>query len=77
MTLEKAFLFTDARYFLQAEMQLDEYVDFIHSLHQETYLSRNWTLMKRGLPGESLIFSCTQRRINEWSRCSNVARFSS
>ncbi|KAF9003307.1 Creatinase/aminopeptidase [Cyathus striatus] len=34
VTLDKAFLFTDGRYFLQAEKQLDE----------------NWTLMKQGLP---------------------------
>ncbi|KAJ2936840.1 hypothetical protein H1R20_g241, partial [Candolleomyces eurysporus] len=34
VTLEKAFLFTDGRYFLQAEKQLDD----------------NWTLMKQGLP---------------------------
>jgi len=26
ITLDKAFLFTDGRYFLQAEKQLDEYV---------------------------------------------------
>ncbi|KIK28257.1 hypothetical protein PISMIDRAFT_7740 [Pisolithus microcarpus 441] len=34
VTLKDAFLFTDGRYFLQAEQQLDE----------------NWTLMKQGLP---------------------------
>jgi Xaa-Pro aminopeptidase len=34
VTLKDAFLFTDGRYFLQAEKQLDE----------------NWTLMKQGLP---------------------------
>ncbi|KAG8216366.1 peptidase M24, structural domain-containing protein [Butyriboletus roseoflavus] len=34
VTLRNAFLFTDGRYFLQAEQQLDE----------------NWTLMKQGLP---------------------------
>ncbi|TFK37159.1 putative Xaa-Pro aminopeptidase P [Crucibulum laeve] len=34
VTLDKAFLFTDGRYFLQAEKQLDQ----------------NWTLMKQGLP---------------------------
>ncbi|KAF5318517.1 hypothetical protein D9619_010897 [Psilocybe cf. subviscida] len=34
VTLDKAFLFTDGRYFLQAGKQLDE----------------NWTLMKQGLP---------------------------
>ncbi|KAF8156834.1 Creatinase/aminopeptidase [Crassisporium funariophilum] len=34
ITLEKAFLFTDGRYFLQAGKQLDQ----------------NWTLMKQGLP---------------------------
>jgi Xaa-Pro aminopeptidase len=34
VTLKGAFLFTDGRYFLQAEQQLDE----------------NWTLMKQGLP---------------------------
>jgi Xaa-Pro aminopeptidase len=34
ITLDKAFLFTDGRYFLQAEQQLDE----------------NWTLMKQALP---------------------------
>ncbi|KAF9236072.1 peptidase M24, structural domain-containing protein [Melanogaster broomeanus] len=34
VTLKDAFLFTDGRYFLQAEQQLD----------------RNWTLMKQGLP---------------------------
>ncbi|KAF9226237.1 Creatinase/aminopeptidase [Gyrodon lividus] len=34
VTLQDAFLFTDGRYFLQAEQQLD----------------RNWTLMKQGLP---------------------------
>ncbi|RXW19463.1 hypothetical protein EST38_g6388 [Candolleomyces aberdarensis] len=34
VTLDKAYLFTDGRYFLQAEKQLDD----------------NWTLMKQGLP---------------------------
>ncbi|EAU82877.1 aminopeptidase P [Coprinopsis cinerea okayama7 len=34
ITLDKAYLFTDGRYFLQAEKQLDS----------------NWTLMKQGLP---------------------------
>ncbi|KAI0294854.1 Creatinase/aminopeptidase [Multifurca ochricompacta] len=34
VTKEKAYLFTDGRYFLQAEQQLD----------------KNWTLMKQGLP---------------------------
>ncbi|KAJ2913801.1 hypothetical protein MD484_g6610, partial [Candolleomyces efflorescens] len=34
VTADKAFLFTDGRYFLQAEKQLDD----------------NWTLMKQGLP---------------------------
>ncbi|KAJ7868631.1 peptidase M24, structural domain-containing protein [Mycena olivaceomarginata] len=34
ITAEQAFLFTDGRYFLQAEQQLD----------------KNWTLMKQGLP---------------------------
>ncbi|KAG5651634.1 hypothetical protein H0H81_007977 [Sphagnurus paluster] len=34
VTLKEAFLFTDGRYFLQAEKQLD----------------KNWTLMKQGLP---------------------------
>jgi hypothetical protein len=29
VTLEKAFLFTDGRYFLQAEKQLDEYETFM------------------------------------------------
>ena len=29
VTIEEAFLFTDGRYFLQAERQLDEYADFI------------------------------------------------
>jgi Xaa-Pro aminopeptidase len=35
VTADAAFLWTDGRYFLQAESQLDE----------------NWTLMKDGLPG--------------------------
>ncbi|KAN0123667.1 Creatinase, partial [Lactarius tabidus] len=34
VTKDKAYLFTDGRYFLQAEQQLD----------------KNWTLMKQGLP---------------------------
>lgn len=35
ITKEKAFMFTDGRYFLQAGQQMDE----------------NWELMKQGLPG--------------------------
>uniref|UniRef100_A0A8H7XM06 Xaa-Pro aminopeptidase P n=1 Tax=Psilocybe cubensis TaxID=181762 RepID=A0A8H7XM06_PSICU len=38
VTLDKAYLFTDGRYFLQAEKQLDQ----------------NWTLMKQGLPGSDV-----------------------
>jgi len=34
VTLEKAFLFTDGRYFLQAEKQLDEYETFMPSSHR-------------------------------------------
>ena len=33
--MEKALMFTDGRYFLQAEQQMD----------------KNWELMKQGLPG--------------------------
>jgi len=51
VTLEKAFLFTDGRYFLQAEKQLDEYESFMLFHTQVTHLPRNWTLMKQGLPG--------------------------
>ncbi|KAJ1940408.1 hypothetical protein EC988_007043, partial [Linderina pennispora] len=35
VTMDKAAMFTDGRYFLQARQQMDD----------------NWTLMKRGLPG--------------------------
>ncbi|QRW10590.1 X-Pro aminopeptidase [Ceratobasidium sp. AG-Ba] len=43
ITPTRAFLFTDGRYFLQAEQQLDR--AYVH------WLPSNWTLMKQGLPG--------------------------
>ena len=56
VTLDKAFLFTDGRYFLQAENQLDELSDTILvfeilTLTMGLSAIRNWTLMKQGLPG--------------------------
>ena len=59
VTLDNAFLFTDGRYFLQAEKQLDSCVPSLHYRSQtqrgfDGSMGRNWTLMKQGLPGTSL-----------------------
>ncbi len=57
VTPKGAYLFTDGRYFLQAEKQLDQYVhnaSFDNALLKLDLLwsNRNWTLMKQGLPGK-------------------------
>lgn len=63
ITHDKAYLFTDGRYFLQADKQLDS----------------NWTLMKRGEKGASLcptwgvryeeIAQTSRPGKNFWQRC--------
>jgi hypothetical protein len=84
ITLDEAFLFTDGRYFLQAEKQLDRCLflnDRIKDLvYQPTWtisLSSNWKLMKQGLAGGQW-YRITGRPyacINSGSRCSYLAGF--
>ncbi|KAJ7931330.1 peptidase M24, structural domain-containing protein [Mycena leptocephala] len=52
ITTNQAFLFTDGRYFLQAEQQLD----------------KNWTLMKQGLPDVPTWQDFLSKKINPSSR---------
>jgi len=76
ITLTEAFLFTDGRYFLQAEKQLDSYGLFYDwgLFKPERFWCSNWTLMKQGLPGAFLLGHIYLRHFMTFVRCTDMAR---